>query len=294
MKVGRRWIDDAYVAKPSSVPDIVYHYTDSAGLIGMLQNHTIWATDYKFLNDKSEVGYTWSLMHRIIESRIGSVESSDLAKLYRKILDSEKSNPNLFIFSLSQEKDDLSQWRGYARDGQGFTIGFCGTTINESAGPDRSYSFPQVEYDTNRQENALSKSLKAFEDELLASIGRGEGGDDAYAQVVSFFNWALENRAAINKHKSFSSEKEWRIVAFVRPENAETTIEIRTSGMRLVRYVELEPRFPGTKLLPIKSIGIGPGFTGAEQFDAVSTLCSKAGYKVEIYNADTPYRRIKP
>jgi hypothetical protein len=291
-KLGRRWIDDVFVAKPSTVPDVLYHYTDAAGLVGMLQNHTIWATDYRFMNDKSEVEYTWAAVRDIVNSKLGSCNKS-CANMYREVLKNESSNPNLFIFSLSREKDDLSQWRGYARDGQGFTVGFCGTTLNDTAGPDRDYSLLQVEYDTDKQGSALRKILTAFETELSTIAGNAEVDDPTCEVAASYLDWVIYNRAAANKHQSFLSEREWRLAAFVREESFNATVEIRAGGLSLVRYVELEPRFPGTKILPIKSIGIGPGFVGDEQRDAVETLCSKAGYNVEIYSADTPYRRAR-
>ena len=37
------------------VPDVLYHYTDSGGLKGILSSGKIWATDIHYLNDKSEI-----------------------------------------------------------------------------------------------------------------------------------------------------------------------------------------------------------------------------------------------
>lgn len=41
--------------KTSEVYQKVYHYTTWDGLVGILQNKTLWATHYKFLNDYSEI-----------------------------------------------------------------------------------------------------------------------------------------------------------------------------------------------------------------------------------------------
>jgi len=37
-----------------SVPELLYHYTDSAGLQGILESRTLWATDIRYLNDETE------------------------------------------------------------------------------------------------------------------------------------------------------------------------------------------------------------------------------------------------
>jgi hypothetical protein len=38
----------------SNKPPHVYHYTDATGVCGILENSSIWATSYLFLNDLSE------------------------------------------------------------------------------------------------------------------------------------------------------------------------------------------------------------------------------------------------
>src|SRR5262249_47446801 len=34
---------------------VLYHYTDAAGLLGILKNQALRATDYQFLNDREEI-----------------------------------------------------------------------------------------------------------------------------------------------------------------------------------------------------------------------------------------------
>ncbi len=38
-----------------TLPKNLYHYTDKLGLEGILENQTLWATNYQFLNDASEL-----------------------------------------------------------------------------------------------------------------------------------------------------------------------------------------------------------------------------------------------
>lgn len=290
--IGRRWIDDAYVSRPTQVPEIVYHYTDAAGLAGMLLNHSIWATDHRFLNDRSEIGHTHGLVRDLLEAKLGHSDPL-LRRFYKHIVDLRKSPVicDRFIFSLSEERDDLSQWRGYAREGQGFTVGFCGPSLSEVSGPDLQYSFVQVEYSHERQEAALRRLLSALE-KAIRKATEEFAEDKAIEEAAKCFDWVVENWAAVNKHQSFRLEREWRIVEFVPEADRAAEVRVRVSERRLVSYVELQPQSSDTGKLPLKTIGIGPGFTGAEQYAAVKSLCDTAGYDVPIYEADTPYRRV--
>lgn len=39
------------------IPEIVYHYTDAAGLLGIVSTGTLWMADIEFLNDAEELTY---------------------------------------------------------------------------------------------------------------------------------------------------------------------------------------------------------------------------------------------
>ena len=38
-------------------PGLLYHYTTSEGLVGIVSTHSLWATEAAFLNDFSEFSY---------------------------------------------------------------------------------------------------------------------------------------------------------------------------------------------------------------------------------------------
>ena len=46
---------------PSRLPAALYHYTTSAGLLGIIESNGIYLTDARFLNDSSEITYGRSL-----------------------------------------------------------------------------------------------------------------------------------------------------------------------------------------------------------------------------------------
>ncbi len=47
--------------RESQLPDVVYHYTTAAGLLGICTSKKIWATDIRYLNDSEEFQYTLDL-----------------------------------------------------------------------------------------------------------------------------------------------------------------------------------------------------------------------------------------
>lgn len=295
-QIADKWVEDALTTKLSDLPDHLYHYTDAAGLIGMLSGGKVWATDYRFLNDKSEFQHTKDLLKEVIAQRLQS-ESDDLqAKMYAQILNFETLEPldDRFVFSMSEEGDDLSQWRGYARDGLGFTIGFCARSIYEMSEPeDASFGMSRIEYDRDRQVSVISRLLAELENELRKRAAkRGANVDELAEEAASWFSWAADGRAAANKHSSFRMEKEWRLVGIVPKPDDERDIKVRSSGLRLVQYIELQLSKDKDAALPIRKIGIGPGFRGTEEVHAVRALCRSTGYDPEIYFADTPYRRV--
>ena len=287
-KIVDRLADKVRTAKVTKIPPILYHYTDAAGLIGMLSNHSIWLTDYRFLNDKSEVEHTRTIGRKVILDKLKLCSDPVCVKLYRAILKYQEieSTADEFLFSMSGQPDDLSQWRGYAREGQGFTVGLSGPAIAEST---TNAWFAQVVYKDDMKTRSLMGALAALERELVVQIGATpDNSEDIIDQAAIKFDYFLENCAVFNKHNSFRAEDEWRVVANIKPTDVVGRVKVRASGNRMVRYIELKL---GDKL-PITEIGIGPGFLGSEEIYAVESLCRLNGYRPRIYNADTPYRRM--
>jgi hypothetical protein len=52
------------IVSDGPLPDLLYHFTDSAELQGILESRTLWATDIRYLNDETEVKYSRDLEER--------------------------------------------------------------------------------------------------------------------------------------------------------------------------------------------------------------------------------------
>lgn len=294
-EVATRWVDDITLIKPSDVPDTLFHYTDAAGLVGMLSHHKIWLTDMRFLNDKTELIHTRNLVENVFDQ----FRSHSLSKISEALIkrirywQEEDSEDEVFSFSLSAKGDDLSQWRGYAKEGHGFTIGFSGSKMMEAHQKSDSFSFAQVHYNKNKQIHALLMAIRDIADltekQCAADPSRAE---DYIDSAAAFYDWIVESRSALNKHHSFVQEDEWRVFSYNIQNDDEESVKVRSSGLRLIPYLEETMSDGSSSRLPIACIGIGPALAGGPDIHAIKALCRANGYNPDIYYADTPYRSM--
>jgi hypothetical protein len=53
----------------SKITEPLYHYTDAAGLCGIVKSQKIWFTSYLHLNDPSELLHGLDIIHRLLKAR---------------------------------------------------------------------------------------------------------------------------------------------------------------------------------------------------------------------------------
>ena len=165
--------------------DAIFHYTDTAGLLGILSQEEIWSTAYFTTNDISELNAGEGILTQIVnESTLALVLANhDYMNTFQKrgdnISDYASNFESLFFkatmnilqiyitcFCKSSEKDFqdglLSQWRGYGRNG-GYALEFSRSKLmewmrntNQNTGK-YSYSLNDVHYvlDNPRKEQVL-------------------------------------------------------------------------------------------------------------------------------------------
>jgi hypothetical protein len=57
-------------------PETLHHYTTAAGLIGILRSKSLWASDCRFLNDRSELVYGHNLVKDYLVKQPGPVAAA--------------------------------------------------------------------------------------------------------------------------------------------------------------------------------------------------------------------------
>lgn len=273
----------------SGAPDHVYHYTSAEGLHGILQSNSVWAADCRFLNDSSESQVGVSKARDLSRSRRFSTKDDRLVEFYRQLsasLRREPPEPN-FIFSLSEREDDLTQWRTYANDGLGFTIGFSTEKLLENSQENNGeFEFSKVIYLSRTQD----KLVREVFDQISDYFARNKDIDAELAAIT--LDWLVANYSTLFKHSSFKSEKEWRVNTYNLIDDDDQVVRVRANCGRLIPYIPLNLGKLDEDRLPITRIGIGPSFKDPTVRYAVDKLCRQTGFDVEIYNADSPYRRV--
>ena len=144
----------------------LWHYTTAEGLKGILSDQTLWATDYRYLNDESEITYSKTIIHQAMLPKviykikqicrvnsgakkmatfhggvrnIADIETRDTIDILFDAMLNPPDSPQRIPFVLSfckvpkndsfkQDNGLLSQWHGYGKDG-GYAIIFNTTEL---------------------------------------------------------------------------------------------------------------------------------------------------------------------
>jgi predicted RNA-binding protein len=307
--------------KQNRVPPVVYHYTDINGLKGIIDSKNIWATHSSFLNDGKEIKYGDELMSEYISERMQLSDINPfIVKLYQELLGLKYDGPpsiakawddDIYIASFSENGNLLDQWRAYAANGYGYSIGIIPkklkykiTTGSISTNHPEEIGLIKVCYSKREQHEIFSKIVRELELNLMQAQNdpSEEIDEDSIRVLARVLSSILRDLPRFFKHPAFSNEQEWRIVKskFGRnlyPEvyNPISDLKFRSSQNLLVPYIEIPIiSQDDNKIVPIKKVFVGPKHRDRLAEESLKMyLCSK-GYSKAIAKAvevsDIPYR----
>jgi hypothetical protein len=278
----------------------LFHYTSLKGLRGIAESKSIWATDARFLNDRSEIEYIADITDGIIEYRLLSEKGnkadlrqlSDTLRLWRR---THSRAGAIYVCSLSEQGNQLSQWRGYCAGGGGVSVGFDSVELHNSM-VRRGVITVKVSYDRAEQEIVVNEILDHV---LYGDISpvyqdapRMESAKDVFVEMLAFV-------APVLKHPAFHEEVEWRLAysrqyrgvfsslsanhpsIFPAPiPNLET--RYREGHQILVPYVAF-PLAEGENPLQLHSVITGPSENEELFLETVSGYLKFVGVEVEHY-----------
>lgn len=113
------------------LPELLYHYTDSRGFLGIVESKKLWASSIRHLNDSAEYHHVIDIMQsavRLMEDGLSSSEKSLLQNLLARRLGQPSAFSTnylqemtvagaVYVACFSAHRDDLSQWRAYGKQG---------------------------------------------------------------------------------------------------------------------------------------------------------------------------------
>lgn len=271
--------------------DLLWHYTDADGLLGMLRSKEFWASSVEYMNDAEELLFGRKLIERAakeVKATHGTSSERDqhdpalfdlelwVAGLTGQLEVFDRLDyPHIkaYAVSFSSHGDQLSQWRGYA-NGSGFAMGF-----------DRAI----LERLVSEQQGGVRR---------LHPIIYGDAAQEFVKNYITYSwvtNWSSESMPSAKrnllmhtsrlKHGAFSEEQEERLIV-LDPEVDH--VRVRTRSGRLIPYLPIS--YSATAL---RSIRVGPGDGQLLQSVAVSHALASAGWSVddvEISVSEAPFR----
>ena len=280
-------------AAPS--PDIIYHYTNDVGFKGIVQTGKLWMTDIFDLNDPSELahGVSKAVEHMKTKAMGASREVQFFANVFAHYPESGlRETAYFFVGCFSARGDELGQWRGYADNGRGFSLGFNTWDLGQRFGdPEYACSSFRVTYDNQKLET-LQTALVEMAFPLIASTTVLKQPIDVqrayFSELGTLLSLNVLAVAVLFKHSAYENEQEYRLLRMRRTGAQPPGVKYRNRPYALGRYVEFAWR---SSISPnLAKIVVGPSADGrAERF---ADECCRAfhPHAVPIERSTIPYR----
>jgi Protein of unknown function (DUF2971) len=306
--------------KEQAKPDLLYHYTDQNGLIGIVESQAFRATDIRFLNDTEE--FDDGLRTAISMAKRASADTGEggqkVVKYLKDNLSFSFSKQPVFSVSLTgplkqyeiladsidDPGDRLNMWRSYSGSGNGYSIGIP-KEVNE-------YKIINIEiegvyrqecsYRQDTKEEYLTEVLNRFvvlvnkcNSNAIKKTKVGTPYDQAMDEMRSELNTGFDEilpdlkvQIAACKHEGFWEEREWRLTVAIPSKDARLFHTSGRFGITPRVYFKLSAP---DGLLPIKRIVVGPCPHKTEALESLRGLLVQHGYShVELSSSQIPYR----
>lgn len=262
---------------------LLYHYCSSQTAFAILSNRVIRLSPLSSSNDDLEGRVVGMLFRDMLVLRNIPHSVADVVSF---LLQSYSMTAEGFAFCLSEQGDLLSQWRAYASDAKGFSIGFKSEILSENFGTvnfgSQFFELKKVAYDGVE----LREKLQAFVDEFyreffslgdFVALGSGISVPDALKRfsfddgrkglikatdsghanmqkLLSFLS-PLNNMAYEAKPSTFLEEREWRLLRYRHKVNL-PELKYFSDGLTIRPYIEALIADPAKNV--IDEIIIGP------------------------------------
>lgn len=288
-------------ALQSDIPELLFHYTTSAGLRGILDSSRLWATNYRFLNDTSEIGHGVSLFESLVQQRLSTAQTEVIAEFLNRTSRTANGFDGMvdcYIACFSESDELLNQWRTYAESGGGYALGLKAREIGRRWGQiDRAQDFVlrRVIYDVEHQKNLLSEIIDRTIDALAICTANAsvEEANNVIARCCQFVRAGVADYLISFKHPAFAIEKEWRLCHVVS-HGEEDHVLFRDGQFGLTPYVCLDVSpMAGVhhNKMPLAQITHGPNPNPDNVRFALSKLLQAKGYAfVEVAGSTLPVR----
>ena len=280
----------------------IYHYTDVNGLMGILRERRFRLSHISTLNDPAEMHYGRKLIGEILAARIN--EASEVSREFLTQLGSAFQGysggiQDHFLISFCGKGNLLSQWRTYADQGRGYSLGFTFSPATRISATD-NLPFPiepyfrKVIYRPADQTELVQKWL----DLALGTVTTKPRATDEIPMLASQAVSPLLDMMLCFKSAVFEEENEWRLVRVARDNHETHLIDFRGSFGQLVPFRPMyvfdeapagtNPAFWKLRF-PLTSVGFGPAIAPTRAISAIKMFLShleKDAHSIQLKQSD--------
>jgi len=266
------------------IPKQLFHYTTKEGFLGIIKSKELWASHILYQNDYLEYNLALDILKETIKKN-----KNVLIKYHieiNSVFDELKIwlNKCFYVVSLSEEKDILSQWRGYANTIPGFCIGFKKYYLNQLKTDYENIVIAKCIYDRTQQDSFI---LELLNDSLNNVSDKTNKNSTLSSQIAL----RMMSYAPLFKHEKFKEENEWRII-IPNIKHNDKNFDIRTGKSYFIPYYKLAFK----KQEPIGDIIIGPCPDKEIAFNSTLFACYANDIEFieaesrELLHSDIPFR----
>lgn len=194
----------------------LYHYCSNTKCFSILQGKTIRLCDICKSNDFNELQIFYPAIFDIIwrsyiknpfpfsyDSKNDIDALLEFLELSQSIWEDRFSSGDFsnFVMCFSEERDSLSQWRGYADNGKGCCVGFSYDMLQQYCSSSGLLRLEKIEYLTEEQitnmvetySNEVLEDLKTLRQWIIDNMTHDNNDPDTDGLLMFNFNGMLEN-----------------------------------------------------------------------------------------------------
>jgi hypothetical protein len=281
---------------PEDFPESLFHYTSSTAFLNIIKSGELWFSDFRYMNDLSELNYGVELFKRILTERSDSEKDNDDSHILfvtLKELESAAPATDMFVFCMCEENNLLNQWRVYGKDTVPVSIEFATRGFMFVNWKPHDFEIVPMMYDADKQQSIASNVISAGLEYMRQHRKRIFASTQATKEFGEQFAAACIGWSSGMKHPQFAVEKEWRLAVrwgsgprYLRGQN------YRASPIGIIPYLTARPDDENMgSALPIKSVTIGPCAYPAIQRQTIHDLLYQHNMAdKEVNVSDLPVR----
>lgn len=288
------------ISAADAVREPLFHYTNMAGLLGILTSEEMWFTSIFHLNDPSELAHGFAMARRTLteEAQREHKIAQYFCAVMMNLLDDAPTVFLHFIGSFSRASNDLGQWRAYADNARGVAIGFSPKLFqivensDELSLSEKTF-VARVDYDP-------ANCARNFQRAVRHAVGIAVRNDcyvrsdaerkrfvrEMTVQLAPPLIWY----SSTSKHAAYAHEQETRLIIVNDREKLDPITRTRARRSNLVPYIPSPFRVREKGAL--MKIMVGPAADRLAE-NAVQSLLASHGLPPDIVErSDIPYTAL--